>query len=164
MRPKLTASALAMLFALSSAAIGSATTESRTASVGSSASERALLAEVNRVRATHGLGALESDGRLIRAARAHTQTMLRRQTFAHGNTAARLRRFGVRSGRVGENLAWGTGTLASAEAIVLMWLKSPSHRANLLHSRFRKIGLGVGFGSFAGHDGALVVTADFQGT
>jgi uncharacterized protein YkwD len=152
-----------MLLALTFAAIGSATPESRTAAVGISASERALLEEVNSVRAAHGLGALRIDGRLIRAARSHTQTMLRQRTFAHGNTVARLRRFGVRSGRVGENLAWGTGTLASAEAIVGMWLKSPAHRANLLHRGFRKIGLGTGFGSFAGYSDAIVVTANFQG-
>jgi uncharacterized protein YkwD len=164
MRRLLTTSALAMLLALIVAPIGSATPESRAATAGISASERALLAEVNRVRTAHGLGMLRSDGRLIRAARAHTQSMLRGQTFAHGDTVARLRRFGVRSGRVGENLAWGTGTYASAQAIVRMWLKSPGHRANLLHRGFRKIGLGTGFGSFAGHGGAIVVTADFQGT
>jgi uncharacterized protein YkwD len=164
MRPFLTAAAPAMLLALIFAAIGTATPQSRAASVGISASERALLAEVNRVRSMHGLGALRSDGRLIRAARAHTQSMLRRNTFAHGDTAARLRRFGIRGGRVGENLAWGAGTYASAEAIVRMWLRSPRHRANLLHRGFRTVGLGTGFGSFAGHNGAIVVTANFQGS
>jgi uncharacterized protein YkwD len=164
MRPTLTAAAPVMLLALIFAAIGSATPETRAAAVASSPSERALLAEVNRVRATHGLGALRSDGRLIRAARAHTQTMLRRNRFAHGDTLARLRRFGVRSGRVGENLAWGAGSYASAQAIVRMWLDSPRHRANLLRGGFRKIGLGTGFGSFAGHSTAIVVTANFQGS
>jgi uncharacterized protein YkwD len=164
MRPLLTAAPAVVLLAMMFAAIGSATPQARTASVGISASERALLAEVNRVRGAHGLGALRSDGRLIRAARAHTQTMLRRNTFAHGDTAARLRRFGIRGGRVGENLAWGAGTYASAEAIVRMWLRSPRHRANLLHGGFRRIGLGTGFGSFAGYNGAIVVTANFQGS
>jgi uncharacterized protein YkwD len=164
MRPILTAAPPVLLLALMFAAIGSATPESRSAAVRSSASERALLAEVNRVRAAHGLGALRTDSRLIRAARSHTQTMLHRNTFAHGNTAARLRRFGIRSGRVGENLAWGAGTYGSAEAIVRMWLRSPTHRANLLHRSFRKIGLGTGFGSFAGYSSAIVVTANFQGS
>lgn len=131
---------------------------------GPTASEQALLAEVNRVRATHGLPALRPDGRLVRAARAHTDRMLRSNRFAHGNVAERLRRFGVHAGRVGENLAWGSGTYASAQAIVRMWLASPPHRANLLRPGFRRIGLGTGFGSFAGHASAIVVTANFQGT
>jgi uncharacterized protein YkwD len=152
-----------MLLALIFAAIGSATPETRAAPVAISPSERALLAEVNRVRSAHGLRALQTDGRLVRAARAHTVTMLRRNTFAHGDTVGRLRRFGVRGGRVGENLAWGAGSYASAQAIVRMWLKSPRHRANLLHRGFRKVGLGTGFGSFAGYSTAIVVTANFQG-
>ena len=49
-------------------------------------------------------------------------------------------------------------------AIVRMWLASPSHRANLLRRGFRRIGLAAAIGAFNGHDGAVVVTADFQGS
>jgi uncharacterized protein YkwD len=155
---------MGILLALAFAATTGAAVHTDAVTLQASSSEEALLAEVNRVRAEHGLAALERDGRLIRAARAHTRGMLRSNRFAHGDMTSRLRRFGISRGRVGENLAWGAGTLASPQAIVRMWLNSPSHRANLLHAGFRKIGLGAAVGSFAGYAGAVVVTADFQGT
>jgi uncharacterized protein YkwD len=158
MRPSLIAAVLGTLLALVLAAPAGSTT------LASTATERALLDEVNRVRAAHGLPALRNDGRLARAARSHTFDMLGRKTFEHGNTAARLRRFGVRSGHIGENLAWGAGSYASPGAIVRMWLASPPHRANLLRRSFRRIGLAAAAGSFAGYSRAVVVTADFAGT
>lgn len=156
MRPTLTAAVLGLLALVLAAPAGST-------ALRASATERALLDEVNRVRSAHGLPALRSDGRLARAARSHTRAMLVRKTFAHGNTASRLRRFGVRGRLVGENLAWGAGTYSSPAAIVRMWLGSPSHRANLLRRGFRRIGLAAAVGPFAGYSNATVVTADFAG-
>jgi uncharacterized protein YkwD len=164
MRPTVFAAVLGLLLALAAAASAGTAARPHAAAARASASEQAILAEMNRVRAGHGLPALRHDGRLMRAARSHTLGMLRTKTFSHGNMAARLQRFGIRGGRVGENLAWGAGTYASAQAIVRMWLASPSHRANLLRPGFRRIGLGAAVGSFEGYAGAVVVTADFQGT
>jgi uncharacterized protein YkwD len=157
MRPIISASVLAILLALVLSAPAGST------AVAASATERALLDEVNRVRAAQGLHALRNDGRLARAARAHTAAMLATKRFAHGNTVGRLRRFGVRGGKVGENLAWGSGRYSTPAAIVRMWLASPPHRANLLRPGFRRIGLSAGAGSFAGYASAVVVTADFAG-
>ena len=164
MRPIVYAAVLGLLLALAVAATAGAAARPRAAAARASTSEQAILAEVNRVRAAHGLPALRQDGRLVRAARSHTLGMLRTKRFAHGDTAARLRRFGIRNGAVGENLAWGAGTYASAQAIVRMWLGSAAHRANLLRPGFRRIGLGAAVGSFEGYAGAVVVTADFQGS
>jgi uncharacterized protein YkwD len=125
--------------------------------------EASLLREMNRVRTSHGLGTLRTDGTLQRAARAHSAAMLRTGTFTHGDFALRMRRFGVRGSYAGENLAWGVGTGASARAIVAEWLASPAHRANLLRPGFRRIGLGRIVGTFAGYARAAVVTADFAG-
>lgn len=90
--------------------------------------------------------------------------MLRRNYFSHGQVARRLASFGARGPRVGENLAWGTGAYARAEAIVRAWLTSPPHRANLLRPGFRRVGVGAVVGTFAGYGGATVVTANFAGT
>jgi uncharacterized protein YkwD len=163
MRPIVSAAVLGLLLALALAATAGAARPHGTTARASS-SEEAILAEVNRVRAEHGLPALRQDGRLARAARAHTAGMLRTNTFSHGDMTARLERFGIRGGRVGENLAWGAGTYGSARAIVRMWLASPSHRANLLRPGFRRVGLGAAVGTFEGYASAVVVTADFQGT
>jgi uncharacterized protein YkwD len=69
----------------------------------------------------------------------------------------------VRAPRVGEDLAWGTGRLSRARAIVRMWLASPSHRANLLHPGYRMVGVGALRGTFDGCSGALMITTDFAG-
>jgi uncharacterized protein YkwD len=125
--------------------------------------EASLLSAMNEVRASNGLRPLKVDVRLERAARGHSSRMLHIQTLFHGNFAQRIRRVGVRAPRVGENLAWGSGPLASARSIVNMWLASPEHRANLLHAGYRTVGVGVRSGSFAGYPGAVLITTDFAG-
>jgi uncharacterized protein YkwD len=129
----------------------------------SATTERALLDEVNRVRAAHGLPGLRVDSALQRAARSHSVDMLRRGYFGHGAFAERLARFGARGPRLGENLAWGAGTAAAARDMVRRWLASPPHRANLLRPGFRRIGVGAVIGSFSGYESVRVVTADFAG-
>jgi uncharacterized protein YkwD len=81
----------------------------------------------------------------------------------HGDVWGRLHRFGASAASVGENLAWGVGVHGQAWSIVVRWLNSPSHRANLLRPGFSTIGLGAVTGTFAGREGATVVTADFAG-
>jgi uncharacterized protein YkwD len=89
--------------------------------------------------------------------------MLGANVFAHGAFGTRMARFDVTGHVAGENLAWGTGTLATARGIVAAWLASPEHRANLLRPSFKRIGVGDLVGAFHGHHAAHVVTADFAG-
>ena len=126
-------------------------------------SESSLLTAMNEVRLANGLQPLHADMRLERAARAHSSKMLRTGSFYHGAFSARIRRTGVRAPRVGENLAWGQGSLGVARSIVGMWLASPSHRANLLRPGYRIVGVGALRGCFAGHRDTLMVTTDFAG-
>ena len=125
--------------------------------------EASILGVVNSVRTTHGLVPLRSDAPLIRAARSHSDRLMRTDVFTHGAFAARISASGARGPRFGENLAWATGSRASARAIVRAWLASPGHRANLLRPGFRRIGIGARVGTFQGYGGATVVTADFAG-
>jgi uncharacterized protein YkwD len=125
--------------------------------------EASLLSVMNEVRASSGLRPLRLDSRLEGAARRHSNRMLATQSLFHGNFTQRIRSAGVRAPRVGENLAWGSGSLASARSIVNMWLASPEHRANLLHAGYRTVGVGVRIGSFAGYAGAVLITTDFAG-
>jgi uncharacterized protein YkwD len=141
------------------------------ASVGSQAqaatltrSEVSILKVMNEVRAGHGLRPLRLDGRLQRAARGHSRTMLRTGQFFHGAFTSRIRSTGVKAPRIGENLAWGVGVLSHARAIVNVWLASPEHRANLLHAGYRTVGVGALRGRFDGYSGALVITTDFAGS
>jgi uncharacterized protein YkwD len=130
---------------------------------GPTSAERVLLEEVNRTRAAHQLAPLRLDATLQRAARSHSLDMLERNYFSHGSVAERLRSFGAKGPRLGENLAWGAGSAADARSIVRMWLSSPPHRANLLRPGFRRIGVGAVVGAFAGYADVRVVTADFAG-
>jgi len=127
-------------------------------------SERSLLAAVNGVRAAHGLGRLRVDPALQRVARAYSATMIRTSRFTHGDMGRRIAASGARGPAFGENLAWGTGPYASAKSIVGSWMRSPGHRANLLRPGWNRVGIGAVKGTFLGHRGATVVTADFAGT
>jgi uncharacterized protein YkwD len=125
-------------------------------------SEASLLKTMNGARTSRGLAPLQVDIRLVRAARGHSTDMLRRQYFAHGSVAGRALAAGARGPLFGEDLAWGTGL--TAQWVVDQWLASPAHRAVLLRPGFRRVGIGIVFGTFIGHGGAGVVTADFAGT
>jgi uncharacterized protein YkwD len=127
--------------------------------------ERAIVRAINRQRAKHGLSALRSSRRLARAADFHSWEMLDADYFAHesrdgGPFDARVRRF-ARHKAVGETLAMlgGCGRKA-ARKVVRMWMNSPGHRAILLSSGFRLVGIGARVG-WLGSSRSCVVTADF---
>src|SRR5689334_25151215 len=128
---------------------------------GLTSSEASLLNTMNAVRKSNGLPALRVDFHLVRAARSHSADMMSRQYFAHGAVAGRAAAAGARGPLFGEDLAWATGI--NATWVVTPWLASPSHRAVLLRPGFRRVGVGYAFGTFIGHGGAGVVTADFAG-
>jgi uncharacterized protein YkwD len=123
--------------------------------------EASLLQSINAVRASHGLAPVRLDVHLLRAARAHSADMMRRQYFAHGSVGQRVLSRGARGPVFGEDLAWSTNI--TADWVVNAWLNSPAHRAILLRPGFRRVGIGYSFGTFIGHGGAGVVTADFAG-
>ena len=127
------------------------------------AQEQSLLIAINQARTAHGVPPLRVGARLQRAAEAHSQAMARSGSFTHGDWYRRLRRNGVRARTLGETIAWGVGTDGTAQAIVGMWLASPSHRTTMLARGFRRVGVGVAVGSMAGFPAANVATADFAG-
>jgi len=61
---------------------------------------------------------------------------------------------------VGENIAWGSGSLATPREIERGWMRSPRHRANILSQRFREIGAGVAAGT-PERAGGATYTTDF---
>lgn len=127
--------------------------------------ERAIVRAINRQRSKHGLSKLRSNSRLARAADYHSWEMLDADYFAHesrdgGPFDQRVRRF-AKHKALGETLAMvgGCGRRAAGR-IVRMWMNSPGHRAILLSSSYRKVGLGKRTGDLRG-DRACLVTADF---
>jgi uncharacterized protein YkwD len=113
----------------------------------------ATLCLVNRERAAHGEAALRPNGQLEAAAQRHTESMAFGDYFEHigpgGQTPLdRMRTAGyIYSSSigyaVGENIAWGTGYLATPRAIVASWMGSSGHRANILEARYRDTAIGV---------------------
>lgn len=112
--------------------------------------ERAIVCMVNRVRRRAGLRPLRVNRCLDRLADRHARDMVARRYFAHSSAggrslAQRARTFGYRArGRgwlVGENLAWGTGRASRARWVVRAWMRSPSHRRNILTRAFRDVGV-----------------------
>lgn len=131
-----------------------------------------LLCYLNAERAAAGLPGLRADTRLTSAAQAMAGDMVERHFFSHtgpdGSSVVvdRIKPTGYlpSSGAwvVGENLAWGSGALASARSIVAGWMNSPGHRANVLANDYRDIGLGVLAGApLSGRTGGLTWVAEF---
>jgi uncharacterized protein YkwD len=121
-------------------------------------SPRALsttLCLLNAQRAAHGLAPLAADARLQKAAGAYARDMVARRFFDHtspdgGTLLQRLHAAGWRPAgdwTAGENIAWGSGDLATPAKIVNAWMHSPGHRANILSAAFTQIGLGIAAGA-----------------
>lgn len=128
-----------------------------------------LYQAINKVRRAHGLRPVAPSPRLHWAARHHSSDMLAHDYFAHTSpTGSTLYERIVGSGfrtvgywQAGETLAWGTGTWGAPAYVVKMWMASPEHRAILLSPLFRLVGVGRAQGTFMGHRGADVWTADW---
>jgi uncharacterized protein YkwD len=112
----------------------------------------ATLCLLNDERERHDLAPLRVNERLSEAAQHHARDMARRNYFSHDSRSGasfvdRIRRTGYLDGAhswmAAENIAWGTGRLASPKAIVRNWMDSPGHRANILSGALREIGIGV---------------------
>jgi uncharacterized protein YkwD len=115
-------------------------------------------------------GPLRLDKRLSRADLRHSRDMVANRYFAHDSRSgagfsARIASTGWMHGRsrwnVGENLAWGSGSLATPRAIVKAWMHSAGHRHNLLQARFHVIGIGIGAGAPTGGGSGRTYTTDF---
>jgi len=121
---------------------------------------------VNYARQRRGKPALAGLAALDRAARRKADDILRCDQFDHeacgrGFTFWIERvGYGGRCTALGENIAWGTGSLASVRNIFSAWIRSPGHRANILGG-FEEIGIGLRVGTLEGSRGAHVWTQEF---
>ncbi len=113
----------------------------------------AVLCLINRTRAEHSLEPLKANGQLEAAAEDHNAEMLQVDYFAHvapdGETPVeRITKTGYIASEsvgyvIGENLAWGTYSLSTPQAIVEAWIASPGHLANILEARYTETGIGI---------------------
>lgn len=115
--------------------------------------KEAVLCLVNRERAQNGVAPLAANSQLEAAAAEHCSELIAEDYFAHvspsGETPVdRVRADGYIPAPtdgyiIGENLAWGTYGLATAQSIVSAWIASPGHLANILEGKYTETGIGI---------------------
>ena len=103
-----------------------------------SPAEQALLETVNGFRAGQGQGGWVADPGLAAVARGHSQSMAGENRFSHDGFQRRARSTG--SALCVENLLHGRVQPTQA---VQRWLRSGSHRDNLLEPAARFAGVGI---------------------
>jgi uncharacterized protein YkwD len=172
-----TISRLITVVAIFAAAVSLLPAPARSSSSGSSSSltglQTAILARINQIRVARSLVPLRLNRSLWRAANEHSAEMLSQGYFAHSSAdgssfSKRVRRYydvsGPGSCTVGENLLWTSSSLDARQAVSI-WMASPEHRANILWSGWREIGIAAHYepaapGIFKGSP-VTMVTTDF---
>lgn len=109
-----------------------------------SQSEEEILQHIDIERFKQGLKPLMVDPRLRAVARAHARDMFERGYFAHVDAEGvkpyqRVKRAGISFGVTGENLAMASSADIAHDGL----MHSPGHRANILRTDFRQVGIGV---------------------
>jgi uncharacterized protein YkwD len=114
--------------------------------------EQRVVELVNIERGKVGLPPLKRNTELDFAARDHTRDMVEDNYFAHDSydrvngvltvvctTFTRVKRYYSGYSAAGENLA---ARYSTPEAVVAGWMASPGHKANILSTAYREIGVG----------------------
>ena len=99
---------------------------------------------VNNIRKQNGLKELTHNWQLSRVARYKSQDMADKNYFSHtsptyGSPFQMIQSFGISYRTAGENIAKGQRT---PEAVVNAWMNSAGHKANILSSSYKEIGVG----------------------
>ena len=131
----------------------------------------AVLCLVNGERAAAGLPALQANSQLDQAAAGMARRMVDEKFFSHEtpdgkSVVDRVEPTGYipSSGDwvVGENLAWGSGGLSTPQAIVNGWMNSPGHKANILATDYKDIGVAAVMGAPSSqHQGGTTYVHNF---
>ena len=106
--------------------------------------ENEVIRLVNEIRVKNGLNTLEADWELSRVARYKSQDMKDNNYFSHtspvyGSPFTMIKNFGISYKRAAENIAKGQTT---PQTVVNAWMNSSGHRANILNTSYKKIGVG----------------------
>jgi uncharacterized protein YkwD len=128
------------------------------------AEEKALCHAINAYRAQHGRPPLKLSVALVRAAEWMSHDMANHDNFDHTDSHGRefddrLDALGYAQPTKGENIAAGE---SSAAATISQWKNSPPHRANMLRTKFKVIGVGRARNTDSMFE--WYWTADFGGT
>ena len=114
-----------------------------------------VIDETNKQRDQYQQLPLHTNAKLNLAAKAKLDDMFRQQYFEHESPDGKkpadiITAAGYEYLIVGENLA--LGNYENDQLLVEAWMNSPGHRANILDSKFREIGVAVGKGMYEGKE------------
>jgi uncharacterized protein YkwD len=140
---------LRKITALLACALGLAVPASPALAGAESKARRAL----NEIRRSHGLHELRASESLGRSSSRYAARMIRSDYFGHGPRISVAGRWTT----AGETLAWHSGVAARPRRTVRQWMASPPHRAVLLSSRFRFVGMGLARGRLGSEAGTAWV-------
>jgi hypothetical protein len=123
-----------------------------TAEAANGGAESAFVAEINALRAAHGVQPLRVYGELVGVARSWTDNMAAAGSISHnGNYANEVSAPWL---KLGENVGVGP----SVDSLMNAFIASPGHYRNLIDPAFNYIGVGVTFGA----NGNMYTTHDFM--
>ena len=123
-----------------------------------------MISLVNESREEAGLEPLTENALLDQFAQAKGEDMINRDYFAHDTPEGKrpwqwIDRAEYDYVYAGENLAMD---FTEAETVHEAFMKSPSHRKNILNSKYKEVGMAVLHGEMGGHETILLV--EFFGT
>lgn len=102
------------------------------------AKERSFVRKMNQARVSAGKSRLRLDPEISKVSKVHTRAMAKDNSLYHTSTSVLGRRV-TNWILLGENVGVG-GTVSSLHSA---FMNSPAHRANILLSSFRHVGVGV---------------------
>ncbi len=128
--------------------------------------EKQMLGLHNQERRTRGLPIFCVHPALQKAAKAHSKEMIDKDYFSHysyngESFSARLTRYGYNWSTCAENIGWGTGSKGEPDYQFGLWMNSSGHRAHILDSRYREIGVGQAYGTYKAYSNARMWTVNF---
>jgi uncharacterized protein YkwD len=131
------------------------------------AQEEAMLCLVNEAREQYGLPPLTPSPLLQQSAVEKGRDLIRCNEFSHTACGREfsfwIRETGYMSAdcwRVGENLAWGVDEQGTVGSIFRAWMRSPTHRENVLGD-FEETGIDLRVGQLGGLTGVHVWAQHF---
>ena len=99
----------------------------------------------NSQRSSAGLGPLKENSQLNKLAQLKAEDMAKNGYFSHnsptyGSAFDMMKQFDISYKTAGENIAKGQKT---AQSVMNGWMSSSGHRANILNSSYKEIGVGI---------------------
>jgi uncharacterized protein YkwD len=113
--------------------------------------EDQMLAKINNYRAKNGLPKVRKSKSLTRSAERYSWKQMNNGYFGHSSRIQASSKYR----RLGEILAYISGSRARVDQAFRMWLNSGGHRAVIMDRGFRYAGAGLAQGRFRGKRAAI---------